>query len=68
MPLDGKLMRRNLMHFILLPLQKKYLGEKLNFDLEGDIELTVNSSINWYMGTDGKTPALTYRSGNCGDP
>ncbi len=41
-------------------LAEKIFGEKLNFDLEGDIELTVNSSINWYMGTDGKTPALSY--------
>ncbi len=41
-------------------LAEKIYGEKLNFDLEGDIELTVNSSINWYMGTDGKTPALSY--------
>lgn len=41
-------------------LAEKILGESLNFDLEGDIELTINSSINWYMGTDGKTPSLAY--------
>lgn len=46
--------------FYPVALAEKIFGEKLNFDLEGDIELTVNSSINWYMGTDGKTPALTF--------
>lgn len=41
-------------------LAEKILGENLNFDLEGDIELVVNSSINWYFGIDGKTPTLGY--------
>ena len=41
-------------------LAEKIYGESLNFDLEGDIELIVNSSMNWYFGTDGKTPSLSY--------
>ena len=41
-------------------LAEKIFGKSLNFDLEGDIELVINSSMNWYMGTDGKTPSLTY--------
>ncbi|MBG0859787.1 MAG: T9SS type A sorting domain-containing protein [Bacteroidales bacterium] len=41
-------------------LAEKIAGEKLNLDLEGDIELIINSSINWYFGTDGNTPILQY--------
>ncbi len=41
-------------------LAEKIAGKSLNFDLEGDIELTVNSSVNWYLGTDGKTSAFSY--------
>ncbi len=41
-------------------LAEKITGKSLNFDLEGDIKLVVNSSVNWYMRTDGKTPVLSY--------
>lgn len=41
-------------------LAEKIAGEKLNEDLEGDIEFHVNSSINWYLPTDGNTPTLRY--------
>lgn len=41
-------------------LAEKISGESLNFETEGDIELVVNSSVNWYFGTDGNTPALSY--------
>jgi len=41
-------------------LAEKISGKKLNFDLEGDIVLVVNSSVNWYYGTDGKTPLTNY--------
>ena len=41
-------------------LAEKIAGERLNEDLEGDIEFHINSSINWYLATDGKTPTLRY--------
>ena len=28
--------------------------------MQGDITLSVNSSINWYLGTDGNTPVTKY--------
>jgi hypothetical protein len=37
-------------------LAEKIAGEKLNDDLEGDLQLTINSSQPWYLGTDGDTP------------
>ncbi|MCU0460678.1 MAG: T9SS type A sorting domain-containing protein [Bacteroidales bacterium] len=41
-------------------LAEKIAGQKLNEDAEGDMELHINSSVNWYLGTDGKTPTLKY--------
>ena len=41
-------------------LAEKIAGKSLNSDPEGDIILTVNSSINWYLGTDGQTPVQKY--------
>ena len=41
-------------------LAEKIAGESLNSDTEGDIQLTINNSINWYMGTDGNTPLSRY--------
>lgn len=41
-------------------LAEKIAGESLNTDLEGDITLSVNSSVNWYLGIDGKTPQTMY--------
>ncbi len=41
-------------------LAEKIAGESLNDDLQGDLLLTINSSINWYFGIDGKTPASKY--------
>jgi hypothetical protein len=41
-------------------LAEKIAGEQLNEDIDGDIELNVNSSISWYYGIDGKTPTLRY--------
>jgi len=41
-------------------LAEKIAGEPLNGDIEGDIELNVNSSVNWYYGTDGNCPTLRY--------
>ena len=41
-------------------LAEKIYGQSLNKTRDGDIELTVNSSINWYLGIDGKTPVQKY--------
>ena len=41
-------------------LAEKIAGKSINEDSQGDISLQVNSSINWYLGTDGKTPVDRY--------
>jgi hypothetical protein len=41
-------------------LAEKISGQSLNAARDGDIELYVNSSISWYLGTDGNTPTLKY--------
>ncbi len=41
-------------------IAEKIAGESLNDDLQGDMRLTLNSSIDWYFGTDGNTPAQKY--------
>jgi hypothetical protein len=41
-------------------LAEKIAGESLNDDLQGDFIITVNNSINWYLGTDGKPPDKMY--------
>ena len=41
-------------------LAEKISGESLNDDLEGDLQLTINSSQPWYLGTDGDTPVGRY--------
>jgi hypothetical protein len=46
--------------FYPVALAEKIAGESLNDDLQGDMELTINSSMNWYLGTDGKTPTTKY--------
>ena len=46
--------------FYPVALAEKIAGESLNSDIEGDLELRINSSINWYLGTDGNTPSQKY--------
>lgn len=41
-------------------LAEKIVDESLNEDIQGDIDLTVNNSKNWYLGTDGQTPVHMY--------
>src|ERR1035437_8515775 len=50
----------NPLSFYPVALAEKISGETLNADLQGDITLEVNSSINWYLGTDGQTPVQKY--------
>jgi hypothetical protein len=41
-------------------LAEKIYGGSLNNDLAGDIILTINTNVNWYLGTDGNTPVNQY--------
>lgn len=41
-------------------LAEKIAGKELNSDLEGDITLTINSTVNWYLGTNGNVPEGQY--------
>jgi hypothetical protein len=50
----------NPLAFYPVALAEKITGKSLNEDLQGDITLLVNSSINWYLGTDGQTPKTKY--------
>ncbi len=46
--------------FYPVTVAEKIAGKSLNEDSEGDIELVLNSSINWYLATDGNTPTSKY--------
>lgn len=39
---------------------EKIAGRSLNEDNEADVELVLNSSAKWYLGTDGNTPVSKY--------
>lgn len=39
---------------------EKIAGKSINDDNEADVDLELNSSINWYTGTDGNTPVNKY--------
>jgi hypothetical protein len=41
-------------------LAEKISGESLNGENEADIELVLNSTASWYLGTDGNTPVSKY--------
>ncbi|HKK43655.1 MAG TPA: T9SS type A sorting domain-containing protein [Bacteroidales bacterium] len=41
-------------------LAEKIAGHTINEDSVGDLVLTINSSIRWYLGTDGATPSNNY--------
>jgi hypothetical protein len=51
---------RNPRAYYPVALAEKIAGESLNEDTVGDLVLRINSSINWYMGTDGATPPQKY--------
>jgi len=46
--------------FYPVTLAEKIAGEGLNEDFEADVELVINNSVNWYLGTDGNTPTNRY--------
>jgi hypothetical protein len=43
-----------------IALAEKIAGRKLNEDADGDLFFAVNSSINWYLGTDGRPSTQQY--------
>jgi hypothetical protein len=51
---------QNPLSYYPIALAEKINGKSLNEDIQGDITLAVNSSINWYLGTDGQTPVSKY--------
>ncbi len=51
---------QNPLSYYPIALAEKIAGKSLNEDIQGDITLAVNSSINWYLGTDGQTPVSKY--------
>jgi hypothetical protein len=50
----------NPLSFYPVALAEKIAGKSLNEDVTGDVTLEVNSSINWYLSTDGQTPTQKY--------
>jgi hypothetical protein len=51
---------RNPLSYYPVALAEKISGQSFNDDALGDITLAVNSSINWYLGTDGQVPTTKY--------
>lgn len=48
------------MAYYPISVAERIAGTKLNTDEEGDMEMRVNNTVNWYYGTDGKTPSTKY--------
>ncbi len=46
--------------FYPIALAEKIAGKSLNADSEPDIEIVFNSTVSWYLGTDGNTPGTRY--------
>ena len=46
--------------FYPVTVAEKIAGKDLNEISEADVELVLNSSVNWYLGTDGNTPTNKY--------
>jgi len=51
---------QNPLSFYPVALAEKMSGKNLSDGLSGELTLTVNSTINWYFGTDGNTPTNRY--------
>lgn len=50
----------NPLSYYPVALASKIAGRNTNVGLQGDITLAVNSSVVWYLGTDGQTPTQKY--------
>jgi hypothetical protein len=48
------------MAYYPVTVAEKIAGKSLNEDHEADVELILNSSAKWYLGTDGNTPVSKY--------
>jgi hypothetical protein len=48
------------MAFYPVTVAEKIAGKSLNEDNEADVELVLNNSAKWYLGTDGNTPTTKY--------
>lgn len=48
------------MAFYPVTVAEKIAGRSLNEDHEADVELVLNSTAKWYLGTDGNTPVSKY--------
>jgi len=48
------------MAFYPVTVAEKIAGKRLNEDNEADVELVLNNSAKWYLGTDGNTPVSKY--------
>jgi hypothetical protein len=48
------------MAYYPVTVAEKIAGKSLNEDNEADVELVLNSTAKWYMGTDGNTPVSKY--------
>ena len=57
---DGELTQLSHMAFYPVTIAEKIAGKSLNEDFEADVELVLNSSAKWYLGTDGNTPVVKY--------
>jgi len=48
------------MAYYPVTVAEKIAGKSLNEDHEADVELILNSTAKWYLGTDGNTPVSKY--------
>ncbi|TFG43752.1 MAG: T9SS type A sorting domain-containing protein, partial [Bacteroidia bacterium] len=48
------------MAYYPITIAEKIAGEGLNEEHEADVELVLNSSAKWYLGTDGNSPVSKY--------
>ncbi len=48
------------MAYYPITVAEKIAGEGLNEENEADVELVLNSTAKWYLGTDGNTPVSKY--------
>jgi len=48
------------MAFYPVTVAEKIAGRSFNEDYEADVELVLNSTAKWYLGTDGNTPVSKY--------
>jgi hypothetical protein len=50
----------NPMVYYPVTVAEKIAGKSLNEDYDADVELMLNNTAKWYLGTDGNTPATKY--------